>query len=378
MARTGLLSVALLTLLATSGTRIISQVPNAEVPSWVKDMSTLEYPSHPSENFSKTFGVPPTKLTFADSEHLVVTFISSDPGTPSEREGRPDSFKLRLHIVVFESKTGEIDMKRDWPTPNPNDGVVAGHDGKVIVRTGDKLTLYVMALETLKERDTAPNHKPNEGLFKVFTSPTGHFLLLEFLRGNGREYGWMDADNLETVHSFSDSNFALSISDKEIIESRVTAPHGAEFVIRNPDELGRTISNGGTFVNQDTLVIEAGYSPMLLMRTDGTLLETISPHPHDFFSRVTPSAEGHRLAFTGSSIRNISEILYPHQQWEYVQRVIVYDIPTHIFLCDVKVKHSTRNQDFALALSPSGSTLAFLDGESLKVYRLPPTTEHRP
>jgi hypothetical protein len=110
---------------------------------------------------------------------------------------------------------------------------------------------------------------------------------------------------------------------------------------------------------------------MPLIRTDGTFIESIVPAAHDFLSRVTPSAEGHRFAFTGSAIRNTSEILGPHQTWERVERVNVYDIPTHTFVGDVKVSHSARNQDFPLALSPNGSMLAFFDGESLKLYRLP-------
>jgi hypothetical protein len=72
------------------------------------------------------------------------------------------------------------------------------------------------------------------------------------------------------------------------------------------------------------------------------------------------------------------EILEPHQTWEYVQRVYIYDMRTHTFVCGVKVKHSARNQDFPLALSPNGSTLAFIDGENLKVWRLPSTAEHHP
>jgi hypothetical protein len=384
MARLRLLSVALLSVLAIRGTGATPQVPNAEVPSWVIDLSTLGYPTHPSENFSKTFGVAPARLAFADSEHLVVTFISSDPGTPSEREGRPDSFRLRLHIVVFESRTGEVDTKRDWPTPNPNDGVVAGHDGKFVVRAGDELTLYDTALKALKEIDTAPAHKPHRGLFSIYTSPTGRFLLLEFSPSIHTEYSWMNADNLWTVHSFSENLFALSISDSEIGGWRNTSSRQSEFVIRKPDEPGRVValpnyrSNKVAFVSEDTIAIESGYSPMPLVRTDGTLIESITPQTHEFLSRVTPSAEGHRFAFTGSRIRNTSEILAPHQTWEYVQRVYIYDMPTHTFVCDVNVKHSARNQDFPLALSPNGSTLAFLDGESLKVYQLPPTTEHRP
>jgi hypothetical protein len=171
MTRAKLLSVALLSVLTIRGTEIASQARNAEVPAWVINLTGLGYPTHSSKNFSKTFGVPPTTLAFADSEHLVVTFISSDPGTPSEQEGRPDSFRLRLHVIVFEVRTGQVDTQRDWPTPNPNDGLVAGHDGRLVVRAGDNLTLYDTTLKALKETDTAPGDRPNERLFAVFTSP---------------------------------------------------------------------------------------------------------------------------------------------------------------------------------------------------------------
>jgi len=378
MARAKLVLAIPLLVVAIFGTEITAQVSKVDSPSWVMDLKTLGYPV-----ISKTFGVPPTRLAFADPEHLVATFISAEPGTPSEREGRPESFKLRLHAVVFDSRTGKVGTKRDWSTPNPNDGVVTAHNGQIVIRAGDRLTLYGLTLEVLKERDTAPNHVTNEGLFKVFTSPTGRFILLEFLRGGGREYSWMDTTDLETVHSFSDSLFPSSIYDKEIVGWRRSTPRENEFVIRKPDEPGRVIlaqyrSDKVIFVNQNTLVIEAGYSPMPLVQTDGTLIKTIRPHTHGFFSRVTPSADGHRFAFTGSSIRNMLEILSPHQQWEYVQRVIVYDLSAHAFICDVKVRHSEQNQEFSLALSPSGSMVAFVDGDNLKVYQLPVAAEPRP
>jgi hypothetical protein len=384
MAHLRLFPAALILVLVTTGTGIAVKIPAVEVPSWTRDLRTLGYPAHPSENFSRTFGVPPTKLAFADQEHLVATFISADPGAPSEHEGRPGSFRLRLHIVVFESKTGEVDTKDDWSTPNPNDGVVAAHDGKVVVRSGNKLTVFSTRLETFKETDTALGTRPNGRLFRVFSSPSGRFLLLEFTPNVQTEYSWMNADTLETIHSFSESLVPSSISDEEIGGWRRITPREAEFVIRKPDEPGRVItlpshsSNAVIFVNQNTFAIEAGYSPIPIVRTDGTPVETITPNTHNFFSRVTPSAEGYRFAFTGSSIRNASEILSPHQTWEYVQRVNVYDIPTHTFVGDVEVNHSGRNQDFPLALPPNGSMLAFLDGESLKVYRLPLVAEHRP
>jgi len=376
MPRLILLSVALLSLLTVKGTEVTPQVPSAGEPSFAIRLSTLGYPTYPSKNFSKTFGIAPTKLAFADSEHLVVTFISSDPGTPSERQGRPDSFRLRLHILVFEIRNGSVDAKRDWPTPNPNDGVVAGHDGKIVVRAGDELTLYDTTLKALKVTDTGPAYESHRRLYRIYTSPSGRFLLLEFNAGADTEYSWMNADNLETLHSFSERLSFLSISDTEIGGWRNTPSRQHEFVIRKSNEPGRVIalpnrwSTKVSFVNEDTIAVESGYSPMPLVRTDGTIIESIAPHHYEWFSRVTTSAEGHRFAFTGSRIRNTLEIFEPHQTWEYVQRVYIYDMPTHTFACDVKVKHSARNQVFPLALSPNGSTLAFL-GESLKVYQLP-------
>jgi hypothetical protein len=285
MARAKPVLVVLLLVVAIFGTEITAQVSKVDSPSWVMDLKTLGYPV-----ISKTFGVSPTTLAFADPEHLVATFISSDPGTPSEHESRPESFKLRLHAVVFDSRTGNVGTKRDWSTPNPNDGVVTAHNGQIVIRAGDRLTLYGTTLEALKERDTAPNHVPNEGLFKIFTSPTGRFVLLEYLRGNEWKYTWMDLDNLESVHSFSDGFFALAISDREIIGWRRITPREKEFVIRKPHGLERVISlskyrsDDVTFVNQDAFVIDPGYSPMPLIRTDGTLIETIGPHTHDFFT----------------------------------------------------------------------------------------------
>lgn len=379
--------VVLLFIVAVFGAEIAAQAPKVTTKgsaSWVADLKALGYPVQPSGNFSKTFGVPPRTLAFADPRHLVATFISSDPGTPSEHEGRPDLFKLRLHAIIFDSRTGNVEMKRDWPTPNPNDGVVTAHNGEVVIRAGDRLTLYSTTLGALKEIDTAPNHGPNERLFQIFTSPTGRSVLLEFLRADGWKYTWMDTDNLEMIRSFSDDFVPLSISDKEILGWRRITPREVQLVIRKPDELkGRVILlskyrwDDAVFVNQGTLVIGAGYSPISLIRADGTLIETIKPHSHCFFSRVTPSADGQRFAFTGSSIRNILEILSPHQQWEYVKRVIVYDISTHHFICDLKVKHSAKNQEFPLALSPDGLLLAFFDGGTLKVYQLPVAAEPR-
>jgi hypothetical protein len=51
---------------------------------------------------------------------------------------------------------------------------------------------------------------------------------------------------------------------------------------------------------------------------------------------------------------------------------------SHAFVGEVRVKHSTRNKDFPLALSPDGSMLAFLEAETLKIYDFPLAPVHNP
>jgi hypothetical protein len=97
---------------------------------------------------------------------------------------------------------------------------------------------------------------------------------------------------------------------------------------------------------------------MPLVRTDGTVIKSITPPAHDYFSQITPSAEGLRFAFTSSRIRKMSELLSPHQTWEYVQRVNVFDMSTHTLIDELRVNHEGRNDDFPLALSSNGSKIS--------------------
>jgi hypothetical protein len=374
------LRVATLLVLVTCCTDAPGQNTSTDKTAWAKDLSEVASIAHPTEKFSNTTG---RRLAFTDSKHLVLTFISREKIPPAKQESGSGSPGLHLHIIVFESKTGQVDTERDWLTPNPNDGVVAAHDGKVDVRTGDKLTLCDTGLVALKEVDAA-DHETQRHVFSIHSSLSGRFLLIEYGPSSPASYKWMDADNLKALHSFSAGLFASAISDKEIIGQRQNSSHRSEIFIRKPDDEVRVInlpsyrSNKLAFINEDAFAIESGFSPMPLVRTDGTVIKSITPPAHDYFSRITPSAEGLRFAFTSSRIRNTSELLSPHQTWEYVQRVNVYDMSTQNLIDELRVNHAGRNDDFPLALSSNGSMLAFIDGETLKVYRLPPASESSP
>ena len=360
--------VGLLFILVVIGVGTAAEVSKAtgkDSASWEMDLKTLGYPACPSSSSSNRLGLPPTTLAFADSLHLVATFLSCG----------------RLYATVFDARNGRIEVKRDWPSKNVNDGVVTAHNGGIVIRAGSKLTLYSTTLEPQKEKDldTISSRPGYAGSWGRFKSPTGRFVLFESFVNQGHEYSWMDADNLEFTYSFPDDLIPLGISDTEILGwKRNSAHEEAQLVIQKRDEKeGRVIRhskyppNDVVFVNETVFENGTSLFSMSLFQTDGTLIERIKSPAHDFPGRVTPSADGYRFAFTGSSVRNVLEILSPHEQWEYVQRVHVYDMSTRHFVGNVRVRHSTRNQDFPLALSPDGSRLAFFDGNVLKVYELP-------
>jgi hypothetical protein len=54
----------------------------------------------------------------------------------------------------------------------------------------------------------------------------------------------------------------------------------------------------------------------------------------------------------------MSELLSPHQTWEYVQRVNVYEMSAHTLIDELRVNHEGRNDDFPLALSSNGSKIS--------------------
>jgi hypothetical protein len=370
-------------LIATIHDRRMFVQPTAEEnpTSWTLDLKTLGYPTHPNRAYMERFGIEIPKLAFADSDHLVLTFLSADPVDPPVGPDGARSLALNLHAIVLDSKSGKTQFKRDWPNPNMNDGVVASHNARIVIHRGDLLTLLTTSLEFVKELDISPTRRPSVGgISRLFTSPTGRFVLLDSLRNNGWGFAWIDTENLQTIRTFFDQILTLSISDEEIVAWGSTKSEVDVLVIGKPEEARRIIPiprhhpSEVRFINSDCLAIMDGNASIRLVRGDGTPIETIKPPARYFFGRATPSADGKRFVFTGSSYWNDLETPSSYKQHESVMRVMVYDLPTHQFICNLKVGHSGRNESFPLALSPDGSLLAFFDGAILKVYRLPPAS----
>jgi hypothetical protein len=315
---------------------------------WRVDMTNAGYPRHPSESFKNTFGSGMSGLSFLDGNTLIATFITSEPDTlRNQHEGRPDTFRLRLHAVVFEAATGTIQAQHDWPATNPNDGVIATFDEKIVIRTGDKINQYSSKLEFLRGLDVSLALPPEHRIFDFVVTPSGHFIQVKLLSRTGLDYLCVNADSFEVVRS----------------------PSGAS---------GSKVQDCTGHENIRDEIIQFRYNDAdaELLRGNGQPYCVLPVESRRYLSRPTFSSDGQRVALTAAVIHNVLELLGPYQ-WEYVRQVLVFDLQRCRLICEVEVKKSKKNQDSRLALSGDGSLLGIFRDGVVEIYRIPgtPTTQ---
>lgn len=120
-------------------------------------------------------GVP---LGFLSKDVLIATFLTRESGGSLASRDRPDdSWPLKLHAVFFESETGKVQAIREWPTPSVQVGILPAGDGKFIVRTGEKLSLYSPRLELIGEFMRSNTSQTGSGFWDIYASPSGRTIL---------------------------------------------------------------------------------------------------------------------------------------------------------------------------------------------------------
>lgn len=345
------------------------------VPQWRFDLRQLGYPHRLSEYSRNRYHTPPATLAFADDKNLAVTFIDPDAegarATNAQAEG-----PLRIYATTFDALTGEVRSKASWLTPNPNDGVVAAREGTLVVRSGNRLALRTPTWQRTKEIDVGMGRGTGEGLFSAYASPTGQSMLLELLAGRGRDYLWLETGSLRIVRTFSEGGGADTISDRQVAGEYDPSPSACEVRVGKPGERKSTIFKSDycaivpTFINDDLIAVVQGPC-IALLRSNGEILGGLEFHRKDYISRVTPSANGRRFAFTVSVIRNVWEIFGP--QWEIPKRLLVYDVALGKWITEIRIKGYKKREEFSVALSPDGLLLATMTNGIVEVFKLSAT-----
>lgn len=357
--------------------------PRRQIASWAVDLRSLGYTGPPrtfvAEGYPEIIKQP---LCFVDETTLVATFFTRERAENLAQRGSTDPFRpLRLHAVFLDARTGEVRTRHEWATPSPAAGVVACYDGRIVLRIGERITLYSKQLEPIAEL-VLPSRPPPQEYIQVWnhlTSPNEREILLF-------DYSislWIDSDNLEIVRTWEYGKLFdsprqwgwPSISSNSL--ARAVDRLHTEIWLRPLDGPWRKVCGPPVrcgephFVSND-LFVSVKAQELSLIRTDGRVVfaEGFDGRLH-LKSGPHSSADGNRFAVAlfdkkgGNAFLDIMPA-FP------LNRVMVYDIPAArwVYTLDAKPLNIDEENLESIALSPDGSLLAIMGRGIVKVYEI--------
>jgi hypothetical protein len=325
---------------------------------------------------------PQTSLWFTDNDTIVVTFvIRRGDGSPKlAHHGVSDeNLPLRLRALFLDAATGKIRAMTEWPAESRRASIVAAHDGKFVTQTGENLIQYSSDMKELRRLSTPPV-EPMEGSDLV-SSPTGRTVLFTVRTSSTAKWIWVNTDNLEVLLSWEEKpRGRVSISDSKIVMTACTL----WFYKCDPeiDIKGRTDTSWkkieniddrrhppmAGFIDENLLFLQR--RSIRLLRTDGTMVMEDETPEGCWGSGITPSAGGKRFVIPSCKVKGRVESLDLSGHDE-LKSFSVYDAPFQGRSHALSFKGPKIKMPISLALSPDGSLLAVLNGESVYVFQLP-------
>lgn len=328
---------------------------------------------------------PKRSVWFTDDHTVVATFVTSErrdnPKLPL-REPLDENLLLRLRPVFLDAESGKIRSTPDWPAGSRDASIVATHDGKFVTQTGGGLTLYSPELKELKKLRLPPT--PTDlSQCCAHSSPTGKSIL--FIASNLRTTSavpwiWVDTDSLDVVRSWEEvQSGAVGISDGVIAMTTCVWFYKCDpaVEIRGLNTTWTTVASASRQDKPQPQFVTGEFLYLLgnstrLVRTDGTVIFNEDTHIGGCWSGgAVPSAGGQRFVVPSCKLKGRVEML-DLGGYIVLDKFLVYDSPfvgvSHV----LNVKGPKFRDTMLFAISPNGSKLAVLNGESLYVFQLPP------
>ncbi|MGA2611312.1 MAG: hypothetical protein ABSH01_28020 [Terriglobia bacterium] len=326
---------------------------------------------------------PQTSLWFTDDDTVVVTFVirSADSNPKLAHRGVSDErFALRLRAVFLDANSGRIIDTPEWPADSRLANIVAAHDGKFVTYTGEGLILYSPDRKELKKL-TMPTMEAAQRA-DLSSSPTGKTLLYLVKANSSVRWVWLDTDTLEVIRTWEEKpRGLLRISDSNVVMTACTMWYSKcepEIDIKGRDDTNwkrievindRRHPPVAGFVDEDLLFLQ-GPSTRLL-RTDGTMVMTEDISPQGCWGvGIVTSAGGKRFVIPSCRVKGRVESL-DLSGYDELSKFLVYDAPFQGQSYVLNFKGPKIKMPISLAVSPDGSKLAVLNGESVYVFQLP-------
>jgi hypothetical protein len=314
-------------------------------------------------------------VTFLDERFLLVTW--------ARREGTPLGPR-RMHLVLLDSSTGRVSGSKDWLLPLRTMGLRAA-DGIFIVRENDLLTAYSSQLAPIAQFRLQLNRMPGE-VWRVHVSVDRKHVGLAHTTPEGTALHWLTGAELSAVQSWTtpeellgaaaNHHSTLAFSTTSVVAtSRQLGKRGCQIRVLSkskPPEIVAEIEDscysGAQFLT-DEILISPG-PRWTLRKVTGEVIHQheLGRDEHAWAARV--SANGRRAAVPISKQIGGIQILDISRR-EELQRIMVYDVREQEWIFILDKKNNDLKHVAGFALSPSGESLAILQGSAVELYTLP-------
>jgi hypothetical protein len=328
----------------------------------------------------ETQAKPHTSLWFLDNNTLAVTFVTreAEPGLSSRGQGAASS-ALRLRAVFLDAATGKVLRNQTWPADTRFAGIVAAHDSKFVVQTGNVLQLYSADLTVIARLELA---SAGDNDWHAYPSPAGTSIL--FVATNLRTaspvpWVWVDTDRLQAVRSWNETQSGwVSVSDHNIAMTTCVWVYDCkpEIRVRGLQTDWKTVAGADRrnqqrpqFVDDDTLM--APGNPSRLIRADGQIILAGESPGKCALGDVYPSSAGRRFIVPSCKVKGAVATL-DVGGYELLHTLFLYDTPFHWPSYAIGVNGPPIRGLASMTVSPDGLRLAILADRWVELLPLPP------
>ena len=377
--------------------------PPRRSPLWQLDVRALgwaEFTTHWEPGRGSPSASTLRYACFPTQDMMIVTFVTREAPTGLPRRGQTEaSLPFRLHALFIDAKEGRLRATRQWPTASEWSEIAPAPKGKFVVITPDELMLYSPEVEPLRQLPLHLTAEASKHHWSIRPSPPGGRYMIVAYGSNEPRTGdfvvrrqLVDTESLRVIRAWTEKK---TIYNGWSISDDGTVLAGEE--IGTLDGPFRWLCQGRRDVGQPSLpppycsflslvnnqvVFAMGYSwrEMALMSTSGDVLmdrQDFFPAREvlDLWAPWAASPSGERLAITVDKLKGGSAVLDIGPTVS-LSRVSVYDIPARQWIYSLDGKKQGAKRISAIALSPDGSLLAWINQDGiLELYRVPGRSE---
>lgn len=383
--------------------------PGPDQPLWRFDLHSVGYTAYVPPQLLAITGISSgdlpghTELTFSDDHTLIADFIEPNRTPALARRGQvDDTLAYVLHAVVLDTGDGSAKAKHEWPVEHPSAGIVGVGAGNYVVLTPSAITLYSPDFSVIgqaKQSDLpADKEKWLSGEYAV--SPGGKLLLARYVWQPNEAtahvaWRWFELPSFRQLHWYNDDASPVEVHEKrQKFTGTLTFTDGQVAISRQESRvcsvllsdwggswktLAQAPSNGRgcerpqfvghgllALISQDAFrVIRTSTGETLCMRSFWPKLR-LSPYP----APLRVSLTGNRLAVPVWEYKPASGRGHPLAGYS-LNAVLVYDLDSGKCIHTLHLGGSSSSKISAIALSPDGSLVAFVNSGVIEVYRIP-------